>query len=572
MESHRIFEDSIEQYLADLFDIRARRWPALVAQEPSYPFGQVTITEYIRRWAASAPDRPALIFRDRITTYADLDHASDRVAAHLSSVGLKVGDRVAVMMPNCPQFAVVFIGILKAGGVHVPVNPMFHCEEIKYELDDSGARFACILDDFAAEFAVAADGTAIEAVIGTSLDSWPSEDASAEHTPSDRPAIRLTDVLNDTALAVPADPNDINALAALNYTGGTTGMPKGCEHSQGDMLYTAITGGQLNNGMTPDSVALLYIPVFWIAGEDGLLLSLATGGTCVLQYRWDAKETLEAVDRHKVTVLMGTVDNFLELLDHPEVGSYDMSSLETATTMSFVTKLSVDIRRRWETESGSQAVLRESSYGMTEDHTIDTFTLGLQDDDFDLTGRQGFTGLPMPGTNIAIVDFESGNLMKNGDEGQIVVQSPSMMRGYYRRPGPTADTLKGDWLQTGDIGAFGADGCLHYLGRRKEMLKVNGMSVFPSELEFVFSRHPDIAGSGVVGIPDKSKGQVPLAFIELKAESKGRVTEEQIVQWCREHIATYKIPRVVLLDVLPKAPTGKVSKKDLEVLAEETYG
>ena len=240
--------------------------------------------------------------------------------------------------------------------------------------------------------------------------------------------------------------------------------------------------------------------------------------------------------------------------------------------MSFVTKLSVDIRRRWEKESGSRAILRESSYGMTEDHTIDTFTLGLQDDDFDLTGRQGFTGLPMPGTNIAIVDFESGDLIEYGDEGQIVVQSPSMMRGYYRRPEPTAETFKGDWLQTGDIGAFDTEGCLHYLGRRKEMLKVNGMSVFPSELEFVFSRHPDIAGSGVIGIPDKSKGQMPLAFIELKAESKGHVTEEQIVQWCREHIATYKVPLVKLLDVLPKAPTGKVSKKDLELLAAETYG
>ena len=327
MESNRIFEDNIEQYLADLVDIRARRWPDLVGQEPTYPFGQVAITEYIRRWAASAPDRPALIFRDRITTYADLNYASDRVAAYLSSVGLKIGDRVTVMMPNCPQFAVVFIGILKAGGVHVPVNPMFHREEIRYELDDSGARFAFILDDFAAEFAIAADGTAIEAVIGTGLDFWPTEDASAENVPSDRTEIRLTNVLKDTALAVPADPNDIDALAALNYTGGTTGMPKGCEHCQGDMLYTAITGGQLNYAMTPDSVSLLYIPVFWIAGEDGLLLSLATGGTCVLQYRWDPKETLEAIGRHKVTVLMGTVDNFLELLDHPEMQSYDMSSL-----------------------------------------------------------------------------------------------------------------------------------------------------------------------------------------------------------------------------------------------------
>lgn len=564
------FRHEIDGYLARLRELQSAVWPDEVPRDVHHPFGEVALTEYLRRWAAERPDHPVIVFHDQLTTYAQLDQMSDRVAAFLASSGVQAGDRVAVMMPNVPQFVAVFFGILKAGCVHVPINPMFRRLEICYELEDTGAKMAFILDDFAEEFAAGRQGTAVEAVVATSVrEALPADaalprGAQGDVTPAPG-AGRLSNIFADTSLPVPADPMDLDALAALNYTGGTTGMPKGCEHTQRNMLYTAVTGAEHNFGLDGDSVILLYLPVFWIAGEDGFLLTFACGGTCVLQYRWDADTAAEAIDRHGVTEFVGTVDNVLEVMQAAKRAGRSLASIRTAATMSFVTKLSPAIRDKWRRESGSPAVLRESSYGMTEDHTFDTFTRGL--DHLDLAGRPGFVGLPMPGTEVAVVDFGSGELVPLGSEGQIIVRSPSMMRGYYGKASATGDALRDGWLHTGDSGVIDEHGCLHYLGRRKEMLKVNGMSVFPSELEFQLSQHPDIVASGVVGEKDEGKGEVPLAFVQLRPGAD--LAPDDIRSWCRQNMAPYKVPRVRLLEEIPLAPTGKVHKRALEALVRE---
>lgn len=564
------FHAQIEGHLNELRDLRRRAWPGSTDVKIDYTFGRTTITDYVRSWARERPDHAALRFGEATVTYAQLDDYSDRVAAHLVDRGFEVGDRAAVMMPNCPQFIVAFLGILKAGGVHVPVNPMFRREEISYELNDASVSIAFVADALADEFLIGATDSAVREIIATGLEDFlPEGSPIPRQMPVGQPhfegATRFMDVLERTELPVPALDTDPDALAALNYTGGTTGMPKGCEHSQADMLHTALRGGQLNYSSSSDAVTLIFVPIFWIAGEDAFLISLATGGTCVLHYRWDPEEVVASIDRHGVTVLNGTVDNLLQLLEVK--GDRDFSSLVSVTTMSFVTKLSVDVRERWARESGSSAVMRESSYGMTEDHTIDTFTYGLQTDNRDLEGRPGFTGLPMPDVDIAIVDFETRELVPVGEEGQIVVRSASMMTGYHGRPDATADTLRDDWLQTGDIGAMDETGALHYLGRKKEMLKVNGMSVFPSELEFLLSRHPDIDACGVIGIADDRKGQIPVAYVQLREPARSTVTAEDIDAWCRTSMATYKVPQIRLIDAVPLAPTGKVSKITLEKIA-----
>ncbi len=564
------FRAQIDEYLADVRARQAAVWPAEVPREVTYPFAEETLTDYLRNWAKARPDHPVIKFHGTSMTYAELDELSDRVAAYLAHRGLQRGDRVAVMLPNVPQFIVVFFGILKSGCVHVPVNPMFKRLEINHELVDSSARLAFVLDDYAEEFIAAREGTALESVVAMSVrDALPGDlplpRGAKDGVPPFPDAERLADVLADDSLPVPEDPNDPDALAALNYTGGTTGLPKGCEHTQRDMVYTAVTAGQHNLDLDQDSVILMYLQIFWIAGEDGFLLTFACGGTCVLQYRWDPDEAAAAIEREGVTVFAGTVDNVLELLDSAKASGRSLASLRTTVTMSFVTKLAEDIRERWARESGSSAVLRESSYGMTEDHTFDTFTRGLQP--LDLSGRAGFVGLPMPETDIAVVDFETNELVPIGEEGQIIVRSPSMMRAYHRRPDATADTLRDGWLLTGDSGVIDENGCLHYLGRRKEMLKVNGMSVFPSELEFTLSRHPDVAASGVIGRPDEARGEIPLAFIELRPGST--LTADELTAWCRTNMATYKIPAIRIIDEMPLAPTGKVSKLALEKLADE---
>lgn len=565
------YVSKIEDYLAQLHDLRSEVWPAEVPREVIYPLGELPITEYVRRWAAQRADHAAVIWHGRSVTYAELDRLSDRVAAHLADRGLVQGDRVAVMMPNLPQFLVTFLGILKAGCVHVPINPMFRRLEVRYELEDTGARVAFVLDDLIEEFAAGSEGTSVTDVVATSVRDFLPEGApvppgAQDGVPPANGAVRFLDVVGRDDLPVPADPCDLDALAALNFTGGTTGMPKGCEHTQRDMLYTAVTGGVQGTGITADSVFLLYLPVFWIAGEDGFLVPLTAGATLVLQYRYDAEETARAIDHHQVTSTVGTVDNVMEILEAAQRLGTSLASLQQVTSMSFVTKLSAQVRERWAAESGSSAVLRESSYGMTEDHTMDTFTRGLQE--IDLTGRPGFVGLPMPGTDLAIVDFLTEELMPIGEEGQIIVRAPSLMRGYYGKPEATVDTLRHGWLFTGDSGLIDEHGCLHYLGRRKEMLKVNGMSVFPSELEFQLSQHPDITAVGVVGQTDGAKGEVPLAFVELRDGIE--LSPEDIRDWSRQNMAPYKVPRVRVLPEIPLAPTGKVLKRELERLAAES--
>jgi acyl-CoA synthetase (AMP-forming)/AMP-acid ligase II len=262
---------------------------------------------------------------------------------------------------------------------------------------------------------------------------------------------------------------DLDDLAALNYTGGTTGLPKGCEHTQRDMIYTAasaIATGARPEGPVENPVILGYFPVFWIAGEIGGVISpVFSGSTLVQLTRWDVKAALTAIDRYKVTSMGGVVDNYIEIMEHPDLNKYNLRSLTAAGCSSFVKKLTPEYRQKWKELTGT--ILRESSYGMTETHTVDTFTNGMQTDDMDLKSQPVFCGLPMPGTLFKIVDFETGELSPLGREGEIVIKTPSLMRAYWNRPEETAKSIKDGWLYTGDIGMLDVEGYLNFLGRRK---------------------------------------------------------------------------------------------------------
>jgi acyl-CoA synthetase (AMP-forming)/AMP-acid ligase II len=203
---------------------------------------------------------------------------------------------------------------------------------------------------------------------------------------------------------------------------------------------------------------------------------------------------------------------------------------------------------------------------MTETHTSDSFTTGMQDDDFDLKSRPTFVGLPVPGTEFKICDFETGAILPLGAEGEICCRTPSLLKGYWNKPEATADTLRDGWLHSGDIGVIDEDGYLHYLGRRKEMIKVKGMSVFPGEVEALLGQHPAVAGSGVVPRADEDRGQVPVAFVLLKPEAAAGVTSQSIEGWCRERMAVFKVPEVRIVDALPMTATGKVKKQELGAL------
>jgi fatty-acyl-CoA synthase/long-chain acyl-CoA synthetase len=569
------------QFFLELEAKHRRIWPADLPTAPVYPLGEIALGDYLRGWARECPERTAINFYGATLSYCELDRLSDQCASLLRSHGVGAGSRVAVMLGNCPQFHIAFYAILKLGAVYVPVNPLFREDELLYELNDAGASVAIVLDHLAPVVLSLKPQTGLKTVFSTGQgEMLPAQPAlplpaGLGNAPQRVDgAIDLLPAVRASAAWVSDAAIDLDAIAALNYTGGTTGLPKGCMHTQRDMLYTAATAHAMSGAVRADGTAaksgetvLNFLPMFWIAGENlGLISPVFSGATLVLLARWDPLAVMAAIDRYRVSRTFMVVDNVLELMAHPELPRHDLRSLRRVRTASFVRKLTPDIRRRWLELCGS--TLAEGAWGMTETHTSDTFTTGMQAEDMDLRGRPIFVGLPVPGTQIKICDFDTHEVLPIGEEGEIVVRTPSLFKGYWGRPELNAEVFRDGWFRTGDIGAYDADGYLHFLGRRKEMLKVRGMSVFPSELEVLLSRHPAVLGSAVVGRPDPDKGQAPVAFIRLRPELENTVSAEALQAWCREHMAIYKVPEIRLVAALPMTATGKVRKVDLEAQLE----
>ncbi|TDC93395.1 acyl-CoA synthetase [Saccharopolyspora aridisoli] len=547
-----------EEALAEVRRLQATNWPDQVPGAVVHPVEVPGLPEHLRHWAETRPDTPAISFYGRDITYAEYDELSDRFAGWLGERGVEPGDRVGVFLSNCPQFLIAMVGVLKAGAVHVPINPMFRGHELRYELEDAGVTALLAQDTFADLVESVRGDARLRHVAYTGLADLLTADPDVP-VPFELTAERSDWAEISASAPAEARPSDPDALAALNYTGGTTGLPKGCEHTQRHMVYTAATASLAGGTQVgdPGVVSLNFLPVFWIAGEDfGVLKPLVNGQQVVLMTRWDPATAVALVERHGVTDVVATVDNYVELMDGPGFEGARVASLRNALAVSFVLKLTPEVRARWREATGS--VLREASYGMTETHTADTFTLGFQDGDRDLHADPVFCGLPVPGTDVLIVD-DSGDPVPVGTSGEIIVRSPSILTGYYGRPDATAETIRDGWLHTGDVGRLDEWGALHYLARAKEMIKTNGMSVFPSEVEALLRLHPAIRSVSVVPRPDRAKGQVAVAFVVLDSSAGS----DDLRAWAKDNMAGYKVPDLVVVDQLPMTATGKVRKGEL---------
>jgi long-chain acyl-CoA synthetase len=559
-----------ESYLEKLRALHRANWPAAVPREPVYPAGEVPLFDYLRHWARVSPDKPAFIFYGATFSYREVDELSDRFASLLAAQGVRKGDRVAVFLPNCPQFIIVFFGILKCGGVHVPVNPLFREHELLYELNDTGAEVIVALDQLMPLVRDVRKRTKLRSIFVTSFaDAMPPEPVLPVPPALREPKIDCPDATDLLAALAQSDGRypkvdiGVDDIAALNYTGGTTGMPKGCVHTHRDMIYTAATTCTIALATGPDEVGLCFYPVFWIAGEDlGLIFPIFSGATYVLLARWDPLAFMAAVEKYKVTLTSMLVDNAVEVMDHPELARHDLRSLDKVRVSSFVKKLNPAYRQRWREITG--ATMMEAAWGMTETHTCDTFTVGMQEADKDLLSQPIFVGLPMPGTEFKICDFDTGTLKPLDVEGELCMRSPSLLKAYWNKPEATQEALRDGWLHTGDIGVIDQEGYVHFLGRRKEMLKVKGMSVFPAEIEALLGQHPAVIGSGVIGREDVERGQVPVAFVRIAAATP--ISAEELGAWCRQNMATYKVPEIRIVDELPMTATGKVKKEELAKL------
>ncbi|GGC93371.1 AMP-binding protein [Chelatococcus reniformis] len=555
-------------YLGELQALYAKAWPAGLDRTIAYTHGERPLTDYLGIWARTRPDKPAVIFYGAVMTYRELDELSDRFAALLAGHGIGKGDRVSLYLPNCPQFHVAFFGILKLGAVHCPVSPLSKAFELAYQVKDCGSQVILAQDQLMPVVREVLVETGIRKIFVTSFaDVVPAEPSIPAPAAVRAPAIPCPDAIDlMPALAAIDDATyppgaTLDDVAALNYTGGTTGLPKGCVHTQRDMIYTVAA----NMSLAPppdDSVSLSFFPEFWMAGENScLVFPVYNGATLVLLTRWDPVTVMSAIEHYRVTATAMPVDGALEIMDHPRFHEFDLSSLVNVRVVSFVKKLTIDYRRRWQHMVGT--TLAESAWGMTETQTSDTFTTGMQDDDFDLKSRPTFVGLPVPGTQFKICDFETGAIVPLGTEGEICCRSPSLLKSYWNKPEATRDALRDGWLHTGDIGVIDAQGYLFFLGRRKEMIKVKGMSVFPGEIEAILGQHPAVAASGVVPRPDPERGQVPVAFVLLKPEQTAGAEPGAMEAWCRERMASFKTPEVRFVAALPMTATGKVKKNEL---------
>lgn len=561
-------------YLARLKKIQAASWPEGHARETTFPLGEIPLSDHLAHWGRKTPKATAIVYYGREIGYGELDAQSNRFAALLKSKGIGKGDRVAVFLPNCPQFHIAFFGILKIGAVHCPVSPMSTAHELDYMLADTGARALVTLDALAEVVRRTEGAGKLDAVWTTALSRMAPESPTMDLPAAVAAAPVACDDAEDLLEALDGQPDaphdgaSMDGIAALNYTGGTTGMPKGCVHTQRDMVWTAAANWSVMRGTDEEEASVVwcsFFPEFWIAGQNAALLyPVLTGRPIVLMTRWDPVAFLQAVERHRVTSTAMVVDGALELMNHPRFGEFDLASLRIVRVVSFIKKLNRDIRRRWFDLTGT--TLAESAWGMTETHTSNTFTGGMQDGDYDLRQQPVFVGLPLPGNEFKICDFDTGEILPLDAEGEICFRGVAMLKEYWGKPEATAEAIRDGWLHTGDIGVIDGAGYLHYLGRRKEMLKVRGMSVFPAELEAILGTHEAVLGSGVIGRADERAGQVPVAFLTLKPDAQ--VGPEALRDWLAERVAAYKLPEIRVVDALPMTATGKVKKTDLTKLLE----
>jgi acyl-CoA synthetase (AMP-forming)/AMP-acid ligase II len=532
-------------------------WPPGLAEEritlPDEPLAAI-----LKRNARRAPAKRALVFYGREVSFGELDEASDRFAGWLKSRGIRAGDRVAIFLENCPQFAIAYYGGLKAGAVNVCLNPMHKALELEHEFEDSGARVLVTSDQGYAVVEPIRARTRLEAVVVTAYRDFLPATPSLPVPPSFLEAPRacpgaegFAAALRSGAPLTTPEPRALADTALIQYTSGTTGVPKGAELTHGNLVANCELM-RLYLGQTPEDVVFGVVPWFHITGMEVQLNMMAyVGSTFVALGRFDLETALRAIQDYRctMTTLIATIN--VAIVNHPKTPEYDLSSLRLC--LSGGAPVPPEIARRWEAITGHKLI---EGYGLSET-TAPTHCNPPH------RPRYGTVGLPLPFTDVKIVSLEDGvTELATGASGEIAVRGPMVFKGYWRRPEATAEVLRDGWFSTGDIGRVDAEGYFTIEERKKDMIKASGYSVFPAEVEAIMYRHPAIAEVGVVGVPDPYRGEDILAFVVLKPGAQA--SEQAIVEWCRKEMAVYKAPRAVrVVGALPKTGSGKILKRSL---------
>ena len=558
-----------------------RSWPDQWPKSLNYP--ELPVYECLNQTAARVPDRLAIIFGGMELTYAELKDLADRFATALASLGVKKGDRVAIHLPNSPQFAIAYYGLLKAGAVFTPLSPLSSPKEAEHQLKDSGAETLISLDFLFPGISDVLAKTPVKRIITTSIaDCYNSIIAPLKPLTKIEVAntIDMTSLLKDYEPDLPdISINVTNDLAHLAYTGGTTGTSKGVMLTHFNVMTNSLqfacwlTGAQIDMkdrtltfffppGVDPkrdriaapdrDSV-LIVVPWFHAMGSVGYLNSqVIAGNTMVVYPRFDPKEYIGGVAKYKASAMGGAPQLFIPLINLPDFDSYDLSGVKVA--LSGAAPLAITVLEKL-LDSLSGVVIE--AYGLTE------CTMGAMANPPDRASiRPGSVGLPVFDTECRIVDVITGDSLEPGKEGELCIRGPQVMKGYWNKPEETERVLKGGWLYTGDVARQDEDGFFYITDRIKDMIIYKGYNVYPREIEEIIFKHPAVEQCAVVGKPDAEGGEIPIAFVQLKQGELAN--EEAILNHANSGIAHYKkIRKVLFLDQLPVSAAGKVLKKEL---------
>jgi long-chain acyl-CoA synthetase len=516
---------------------------------PGRPLGDILSITAVQR-----PEKIATQFLGAELTFLDLKRRSDALAASLAAMGIGKGDRVAIMLPNCPQYIIAAFGILRLGAVIVNVNPSYTEREFLVIAGDSTPRVLITLDALAPMVGKVRAQTTIEQIIVTSVAEY---SAAAAPAPRIASTLALADLVSDAPPAPLRLPTLTDEdLAVLQYTGGTTGTPKGAMLTHGNIFANVVQTIAWTNPMYlygGEERYLVVIPYFHIyAFSVCMMMGLWIGALQVIHPKYEPDAVLASIKRFRPTYFPAVPTVFVSLLNHPKVLEHGLDQVRQFNSGG--APCPVEVLEQWERTIGRPLY---EGYGLSETSPVTHTTPQLA------RRRIGSIGLPVPDTDMKIVDVEHGTReMPLGEAGEICISGPQVMKGYWNKPEETANVLRADadgkiWFHTGDIGTMDADGFAHIVQRKKDMIIVDGFNVYPSEVEAVLYSHPAVRLAAVIGVPDTYHGETVKACIAFKPGTAA--TPEEIVAFCRGSLADYKVPRAIeVRETLPMSAVGKI--------------
>lgn len=550
-----------------------RPWLELYPKEipKNLEYSKQPLQEFLIKTRKAFPDKKAIHFLGKEITYSELYEESVKLAGYLQWLGISKGDRVAIMLPNTPQSVISYYAILLAGGIVVQTNPLYMERELEYQMKDSGAKVIITLDLLYPRVQKVLPQTKIKDIIVTGIKDYLPFPKNLLYPFLQKKQTKMTIKLKhegnthlfktiikqETRRIKEYELDFEEDVALLQYTGGTTGFPKGVMLTHKNLVSNAsMCQAWLYKCKQGEERILGILPFFHVYGMTTVvILAVMQAQKMIIMPKFDVEATLKTIQKQRPTLFPGAPTIYIGLLNHPELPKYDLSSIHSCISGS--APLPIEVQQRFESITGGKLV---EGYGLSESSPV-THSNFL----WDVPRMKGSIGVPWPDTDAVILSLETGEPLLPGEIGEIAVKGPQVMKGYWNQPLETDQALKDGWLLTGDLGYMDEQGYFYVVDRKKDMIIAGGFNIYPREIEEVLYEHPAVSEIVAVGIPDLYRGETVKAYVVLKEGSN--VAEEELNEFARKSLAAYKVPRVYeFRKELPKTAVGKILRR---VLVEE---